>query len=157
MGTRKAIMMLAGLMVVGAVLVAGVLLVTWPLINVVETGKTAEYPGIQPRRYGESPDVVYDAARHAVQRLPRWTLASYDPKRRAIRAEASTRIFRFVDDVLIRVVTDEGRTVVHVRSASRVGRGDFGQNARNIRAFFGELDAQVRRAVRQHGAASPLS
>jgi len=48
-----------------------------------------------------------------------------------------------VDDVVVRVAEDGGRTAVNVRSASRVGRGDFGQNARNIRAFFLELDRQL--------------
>jgi uncharacterized protein (DUF1499 family) len=51
-----------------------------------------------------------------------------------------------VDDVVIRVEDQAGATVVNVRSASRVGRGDFGQNARNVRAFLAELDRQMETA-----------
>ena len=118
----------------------------WPLINVVETGRTPEYPNITPRVYRESRDRVFDAALHAVHRLPRWSLISSRPESGEIRAEARTRMLRFVDDVLIRVTAGGETAVVTVRSASRIGRGDFGQNARNIRAFFDELDRQLNRA-----------
>jgi uncharacterized protein (DUF1499 family) len=75
--------------------------------------------------------------------MPRWTLVSSRSEQGEIRAEATTRLFRFVDDVVVRVTEEGGRTAVNVRSASRVGRGDLGQNARNIRAFFLELDRQL--------------
>lgn len=120
-----------------------VLLRVWPMINVVETGRTPEYPDIQPRRYQDSKDRVYDAALRAADRMPRWMLASYDARQGEIRAEAVSRLFQFVDDVQIHVEAKDGTTVVNVRSASRVGRGDFGQNARNIRRFFDELDRQL--------------
>jgi uncharacterized protein (DUF1499 family) len=120
---------------------------SWPVINIVETGRTPEYPDIQPRQYQTSPDRVFDAALHAVDRLPRWTLISYQNERGEIRAEARTRMLRFVDDIIIHVVARDAATVVEVRSASRIGRGDFGQNARNIRAFFGELERQLQQAT----------
>jgi len=131
--------------------ITGVLLVlfalrAWPLINVVETGRTPEYPDITPRVYRVSTDRVFDAALHAVHRLPRWSLVSSRPETGEIRVEAKTLMLRFVDDILIRVTAGGETAVVAVRSASRIGRGDFGQNARNIRAFFDELDRQLTRA-----------
>lgn len=128
-----------------AALGALALLRTWPLINVVETGRTPEYPDIVPRRYQADPDRVYDAVLHAVHRLPRWSLTAYEPERLEVRAESRSRFIGFVDDVLIRVGPSGEGTTVDVRSASRVGRGDFGQNARNIRAFFDALDQEMRR------------
>jgi uncharacterized protein (DUF1499 family) len=125
------------------------LLAQWPAINVVETGKTPEYPDLTPRVYQAGAERVFDAALHAVGRLPRWSLIAYHPERGEIRAEARTRVFRFVDDIVIRVREQDGAAVVMVRSASRVGRGDFGQNARNIRALFEELDRQLQ--VVKHG------
>jgi uncharacterized protein (DUF1499 family) len=115
----------------------------WPAINVVETGQTPEYPDLLPRQYPASKDRVFDAALHAIGRMPRWTLVSSRPEQGEIRAEATTRLFRFVDDVVVRCAEQKGGTVVNVRSASRVGRGDFGQNARNVRAFFDALDSQL--------------
>jgi uncharacterized protein (DUF1499 family) len=131
----------SGLIILAAMVL---LLGRWPAINVVETGKTPEYPDVTPRIYQASPERVFDAALHAVNRLPRWSLITSHPERGEIRAEARTRVFRFVDDILIRVGQQDGGTVVSVRSASRVGRGDFGQNARNIRALFEELDRQLK-------------
>ncbi len=130
---------IGGLAILGGAALFG----AWPMINVVETGRTPEYPDLQPRRYRADGSRVFDAALHAVNRLPRWTLISYEPESGEIRAEARTRMFGFVDDIRIRVAGQDGATVVSVRSASRIGRGDFGQNARNIRTFFDELDRQM--------------
>lgn len=130
---------------VGAVTVVAAiaLLKSWPVINIVETGQTPEYPDIQPRHYAAGRERVFEAVLRAVSRMPRWTLISSPPGQRGFRVEAKTMLLRFVDDVTIRLTEHEGGTVVNVRSASRVGRGDFGQNARNIRAFLLELDRQM--------------
>lgn len=135
------------IVVVGVAILAVValsLLSCWPAINVVETGKTPEYPDIAPRRYEATVERVFDATLHAVNRLPRWSLRSYQPETREIHAEARTRLFQFVDDVHVRVTNQGDEAVVQVRSASRVGKGDFGQNARNIRALFGAIDEQMQ-------------
>src|SRR5690349_3251309 len=135
--------LLLSVVILGGIGVGVLALRSWPMINVVETGRTPEYPDIQPRTYHKSAADVFDAALHVVNRLPRWLLVGYDEKQGVIQVEARTTLWRFVDDVLIRVVDRSGATVVEVRSASRVGRGDFGQNARRIRGFLQELDRQL--------------
>ena len=50
-----------------------------------------------------------------------------------IHAEFTTRVLRFVDDVEFRF--DPATEVVHVRSASRVGRRDMGTNRSHIEAL----------------------
>jgi uncharacterized protein (DUF1499 family) len=122
----------------------------WPRINDVETGRTPEYPELRVREYAAGEAVVAKAARAALQRLPRWTLTAEGSGAggTAIQAVARTRVFRFQDDVTIRIRREGGRTRVGVRSRSRVGKWDFGQNARNIRAFLEQLDREL-------GAAPP--
>jgi uncharacterized protein (DUF1499 family) len=44
--------------------------------------------------------------------------------------EFTSRVFRFVDDV--EFLTDPTESVIHVRSASRVGHSDFGANRRRV-------------------------
>ncbi|HEY4732870.1 MAG TPA: DUF1499 domain-containing protein [Gammaproteobacteria bacterium] len=44
-----------------------------------------------------------------------------------------TRIFRFVDDVELRM--DEQNRIIHIRSASRVGRSDLGLNRKRVEEF----------------------
>ena len=54
-----------------------------------------------------------------------------------LRAVFTTKVFRFRDDVELRMETERRR--IHIRSASRVGYSDFGQNrkrAEKIRAGF---------------------
>ncbi|TDY03999.1 DUF1499 domain-containing protein [Thiohalophilus thiocyanatoxydans] len=56
-----------------------------------------------------------------------------------LHAVYTTPLLRFVDDVEFRL--DKKQQVIHIRSASRVGRSDFGANrtrVEKIRAAFGE-------------------
>ncbi len=58
-----------------------------------------------------------------------------------IEATAPTPIFGFIDDVIVRMrVADDGSTIVDMRSASRVGAHDLGQNARRIKGYYSKLD-----------------
>jgi uncharacterized protein (DUF1499 family) len=49
---------------------------------------------------------------------------------RYLRAEFTSAIFRFVDDV--EFLVDDGTGTIHVRSASRVGNSDLGTNRRRV-------------------------
>jgi uncharacterized protein (DUF1499 family) len=116
----------------------------YPMINEVETGATPEYPEIQPQYYTAEPDRILDEVEAVVEALDRWEVVEVDRARRQVEAERTTRTFRFVDDVTIRVEpVTEFVAQVHLRSASRVGKNDLGQNARNIEEFFGELDDRL--------------
>lgn len=54
-----------------------------------------------------------------------------------IYLEHRTAVFQFVDDVWL-VVEDLGdRRRVHAESRSRIGKGDLGQNPRNLRELLG--------------------
>ena len=73
-----------------------------------------------------------------------WTVLDADDLDGVIRAEARTLVFRFTDDVEIRIGLDEnGQTRVDMTSASRVGKGDLGTNARRIGKFLRELDRRL--------------
>jgi uncharacterized protein (DUF1499 family) len=131
---------LVGLIVTGLLVAASI----WPVINEVETGATPEYPDVQPQYYTTEPRRVFDEATAAVEEFEHWTLVSSDPAQWRIEAERETDVFGFIDDVTVTIEpVTEFVTRVNVRSASRVGKGDFGQNARNIEEFFGELDNRL--------------
>ena len=117
----------------------------WPRLNEVETGRTPEYPDLKIRDFMTGEDKVAKAARATVERLPRWTFvaAGKGPGGTEIQAVAKTRILRLEDDVTIRIRREGGRTRVSVRSRSRSGSADFGQNARNIQLFLAELDREL--------------
>lgn len=143
----KRVGLVVGVIVLGGIGAGIVALRAWPMINIVETGQTPEYPDVRPQSYHRPKEEVFDAGLHAVNRLSRWTLVGYDEEQREIRVEARSRLWRFVDDITIRIADQNGESIVNVRSASRVGRGDFGQNARNIRRFQEALDDEVSKSA----------
>ncbi|MGE0103624.1 MAG: DUF1499 domain-containing protein [Blastocatellales bacterium] len=110
----------------------------WPRINDVATGATPEYPDILPQAFSQPRDAVFDAAL-ATSKAMGWDVLTADQATGTIEAVATTRIFKFKDDVTITVTRETDRTVVNVRSRSRVGKSDLGENARRIRAFQAEL------------------
>ncbi|GAC1337832.1 MAG: DUF1499 domain-containing protein [Beijerinckiaceae bacterium] len=60
-----------------------------------------------------------------------------------VDAIARSLVMGFPDDVTIRIRPLAGQTRIDLRSASRVGRHDYGTNARRIVGFAAELQAQL--------------
>ncbi|HEX2763293.1 MAG TPA: DUF1499 domain-containing protein [Allosphingosinicella sp.] len=71
-----------------------------------------------------------------------WQIASVDADAGVVEATATSRFFRFKDDVVIRVRPGpNGGSLVDMRSISRVGASDVGVNAKRVRAFLADLRA----------------
>lgn len=64
-----------------------------------------------------------------------------------LRGTATSSLFRFRDDITIRVRPVDGElgAMVDMRSRSRDGKGDLGVNARRIRAFLTDLQSVLAR------------
>lgn len=102
-------------------------------------------PRLRGREYPVPFTVVWDAVQETIRAQRRWTVTQADARRGEIQAEARTALWRFVDDVWIRVSLDDlGLTRVDMSSASRVGRGDLGVNARRIARFLHALDRRLQ-------------
>ena len=78
-----------------------------------------------------APGGVQDMGRLAgvVAALPRTTIVSDDGT--YLHAESTSLIMRFVDDVEFRYDAKDG--VIHVRSASRLGKSDMGVNGKRVK------------------------
>ncbi|MDX8382929.1 MAG: DUF1499 domain-containing protein [Ghiorsea sp.] len=61
----------------------------------------------------------------------------YDEQDGYFHATFSTSVFRYVDDVELRL--DEENSVIHLRSASRIGRSDFGVNRARMESIKAAL------------------
>ncbi len=120
----------------------GTTMVLWPPINDVTTGETPEYPDLEPRTYEHDIDTVYLASLEAIDDLGLWSVEDSDNPHR-IEATRETRLFNFIDDITITLDGDASSTTVYLRSRSRTGEADFGQNARNIHEFYDTLDIQL--------------
>lgn len=76
----------------------------------------------------------------AIVSLPRWQVESVDDVAHTIHATRRTRMMRYVDDISLRLeALTEQQTRLHARSQSRVGKGDLGQNRRNLRELWRAL------------------
>jgi uncharacterized protein (DUF1499 family) len=111
--------------------------------NCVSTTDPDARRTVEPIPFVGDPALVMGVASAAVRELPRTRIRVESG--RYLRAESRSRLFRFVDDVEILVDTD-GR-VIHLRSASRVGRRDFGVNCRRLR----RIAAAIRRRLDEAG------
>jgi hypothetical protein len=108
------------------------------------TDDEADDPRLWGREYAVPFAAVWQAALSIAEKSRGWTVTASDPRAGEIVAEARTSVWRFVDDVWIRISLDEdGQTRVDVTSASRKGSADLGTNARRIARFLHALDRHV--------------
>lgn len=97
----------------------------------------AGYPDLAPQRLDRPPAQALADVRTAAEGLG-WVVTTEDPATGHLEATDTTRFFRFVDDVVVRVRpagTGSAGAIVDIRSKSRDGRGDLGANATRIRAL----------------------
>ena len=80
------------------------------------------------------------AVRKAVESMPRTSVVRVEPG--YLYAEFSSKLMGFVDDV--EFLADPVKGVVHVRSASRLGRRDFGVNREHIEQLRSMLEKRIR-------------
>ena len=105
------------------------------------------YPSLQSLKVQRDQEAVQSAVESVVQQMDWRLLGTREGDGWYLEAVATTAVFRFRDDVVIRVrpVNVDGETLIEVavRSASRVGLGDMGTNAKRIIAFFEALQAEL--------------
>ena len=100
----------------------------------------ANFTNLQTQNYTQAGNVVFAAA-EKIAASTGWDIAAAVPAEGRIEATATTRIYGYQDDVVIRIrPTMDGTTELDVRSASRLGGGDLGANAARISTFLAALD-----------------
>jgi uncharacterized protein (DUF1499 family) len=95
---------------------------------------------IQPISYSSTPEQALANLKVVIQDVPRTKIVSETDD--YIYAEFTTALMGFVDDV--EFYLDKSQNVIHVRSASRLGKSDLGVNRKRveeIRAKFAALEA----------------
>jgi uncharacterized protein (DUF1499 family) len=94
---------------------------------------------IEPIRFkGSAPDAIA-AARKAVESMQRATVIRHEGN--YLYAEFKSKLLGFVDDV--EFTYDEKSGALHVRSASRLGRRDYGVNRARVEALRSRIEGRV--------------
>ena len=109
------------------------------------------YPQIAPLTLDLPPDQVYELVRRAAQNRGWQVIESARPGGRVglgrLDAVDRTFLLRLPDDVTVRIRPRADGAHIDVRSASRIGQHDLGQNAQRIQRFLEEV-ANLAIAVR---------
>jgi uncharacterized protein (DUF1499 family) len=103
------------------------------------TSQAGLYPDHPQKAYAEIAPLAYSGDGAAalariktiVQAMPRTTIAKEEPG--YLYAQCETQWLKFVDD--LEFLVDDTAKVIHVRSASRIGRKDFGVNRARVEAI----------------------
>ena len=120
-------------------------LLDWISKNTYETKPDAAEPELRPRTYRKPMNEVLAAVQAAVAAIPRWKVVETDAQGGKVHATRTTGLWRFTDDIYVTVISGaDGTLTLNVHSKSRVGKGDFGQNRRNILELMKQLDARVK-------------
>jgi uncharacterized protein (DUF1499 family) len=97
------------------------------------------YPDLVSLQLAVPAEQAFELALKTAREMPAWEVMSEDPATGQIAAVATSRIFHFKDDVVIRVQSDPAGARVDVRSRSQFGEGDFGVNAARVRTYLAAL------------------
>ena len=97
------------------------------------------YPDIQPVVLDLPADRAFQRALDAANEMG-WEIVASDPASGRIEATDETFWFGFEDDVVIRLTPLQQRTILDVRSLSRVGGSDVGTNAGRIRDYLEKIE-----------------
>lgn len=106
------------------------------------------YPDLRTFYLDRGVEEAYGLVEEAVRKL-KWRVAASEPpagkqaKSGTLEATDLTTVLGFPDDVVVRVEGNDTSARVDVRSASRYGLADMGQNATRVRRFLAELQARV--------------
>lgn len=94
---------------------------------------------IEPIRFKGTALEAIGAARAAVESMPRTTVIRHEGN--YLYAEFRSRLLGFVDDV--EFTYDEKAGLLHVRSASRLGRGDYGVNRARVEQLRSIIERRI--------------
>ena len=106
------------------------------------------YPDLRTFYVDRGVEDAYGIVEEAVRKF-RWKVAASEPpagkqaRSGTLEATDLTPVLGLPDDVVVRVQGNDTSARIDVRSASRYGPADLGQNAARVRRFLAELQARV--------------
>ena len=105
--------------------------------NCVSSFATDEEHRVEPLALDGDPTTALAALRQAIETMPRTAIV--DAGEDYLHAEATSLIFRYVDDLEVLIDASAGK--IHLRSASRAGYSDLGVNRKRVEALAAAYQA----------------
>ena len=118
--------------------------------NIAETSIDGGSKGLKTRMYEQDTKKVVNVIKEVLSTMSTygssWKIVSETEETHSSTATFAVEIpvVVFIDDMEIQIGKSEnGKTKVDVKSKSRVGQSDFGENARHIRKLLNALDKRL--------------
>ena len=112
--------------------------------NWADLADDADDPDLRPIRLDREPATAVAWVAGVMSRQPRWAVVEADPGGGRLHLTHKTLVWRFVDDIRLTFAPDGTGSRVAGQSRSRVGKGDFGKNRRNLKELAAALAPQDR-------------
>jgi uncharacterized protein (DUF1499 family) len=118
--------------------------------NFAETSEDADDEALRPIETRFSVATVGQLVIDAAASLPGWSEPHVDPEvgLATYRFVRTTGLLGFKDDITVRVKATAEGTRITAESQSRVGRGDLGQNPRNLKELLTAIRERLQAAER---------
>jgi uncharacterized protein (DUF1499 family) len=100
------------------------------------------YPDLVPLTVNAPREKAFEAAKAAIGAM-NLTLTEASPMEGRLEASHTSFWYGFTDDMVVRLTEAPDGIRVDVRSKSRVGRSDLGQNAKRIRTFLAKFKQEL--------------
>ncbi len=117
----------------------------WGRDLTTNTASTSDDPrsALPAHRSGLPPAELARHVLSAIDKLPRWQLAELTEGdgKVMLHLVRSTPLLRFRDDIMVTISPEPTGSILRAVSQSRIGKGDLGQNPRNLRELLSALDS----------------
>ena len=112
--------------------------------NAAETSPEHAETNLRTRRYRTSLSSFLSETEKLIPTLTKygqsWRFVSSEIGENAVVIKAEVPVVFFTDDLTIKAESKDGETIVNVRSHSRVGKSDLGENRRHVVQILRALD-----------------
>jgi uncharacterized protein (DUF1499 family) len=115
--------------------------------NEASTSEAATDPSLRPIEFSGRAEQLAKHVEQAVTELPRWQLLDQrtEGDTTELHLTRTTPLFGFMDDIRVTIQPHADSVRLTAHSKSRLGKGDLGQNPRNLKELLGEVRRQIAR------------
>ena len=106
--------------------------------NFAKLDPAAEDPNLRPLSVPENTADVARLIERWAGEQPKWSTVSVEKRADGsivLHLTRTTPVLRFTDDIQVTLQPTEKGTLMNAESQSRIGKGDLGQNPRNLKAL----------------------
>jgi uncharacterized protein (DUF1499 family) len=114
--------------------------------NHAAASEDATNEALRPIHSSHNVAEMTNRVKQAAGEISNWELAEEASNGDAVTLAfvRTTPLFRFRDDIIVTISPENDGSVVTAESQSRVGKGDLGQNPRNLKELLNKLRAVAK-------------